>query len=655
MLPRISVLLPFLLLQSATSLGRPASYVQERGAWFGPEPLNQLAVRCQNVDPADRHGCHTPPGAPHAPQSVRASLACSPDQANSTRRGLPSVPSDEPKVRIHQGTVVGYTNCVDGVAINNFLGMPYAEPPTGARRFAKPVPVGRGEEVIQAKEYGHICWQVVAQNYPLDKMDEDCLTINVMAPANARPGSKLPVMFWHHGGGFTTGASTYHNGSRLVAESVKLGAPAIWVNFNYRINAFGFLSSSKVLAAAQRNETALNIGLYDARLALRWVQENIEQFGGNNRSVMIFGQSAGAYAVGAQLLANGGDSEGLFHSAIMHSGSPAAGSALSPTHPRLEQTFANLTAMVNCPNDETALQCLRETDQALLGNASAIIASDFNDYPLLGYWPWQPVQDAAVDGYWFSEQPTKLVNKGKYAVVPMISGDCADEGTFFASKQLNDSSLFEEWFRRIALADVNPDPAQQAYVTRVLSKLFELIPDDVTAGSPYFNAATNISQGMTDVSDPFYPPATNQYKRAARAFSTWRYEAARRKFLRLFIARNPDVPAWTYRFHQQDSQVNPAIGTAHGSEIVYLLGNTSTIKSKGLYEPLSKQIQRAWISFANFQDPTALGQVEWPRYTEAGREMIQWKGENVTLIRDDYQEEALAYMKSDEVSAILSS
>jgi len=158
--------------------------------------------------------------------------------------------------------------------------------------FSKPLPVRRSRGTIEAKEYGHICWQVVdTKNYPLDRMDEDCLTINIMAPAEAlRPRGKgrhrkLPVMFWHHGGGFTTGASTYHNGSRLVAESVKLGAPAIWVNFNYRINAFGFLSSKLVLEAAQRGEAGLNLGLYDVRLALRWVQENIHHFGGDPRRV----------------------------------------------------------------------------------------------------------------------------------------------------------------------------------------------------------------------------------------------------------------------------------------------------------------------------------------------------------------------------------
>ncbi|KAK0545141.1 hypothetical protein OC846_005785 [Tilletia horrida] len=540
--------------------------------------------------------------------------------------GPPS--SGDPQVNLPQGKIVGYTECTDDVPLNKFLGIPYTEPPTGPRRFQKAVPIGNGNGVIEAKQYGHICWQVVAKNYPLENMDEDCLTINVIAPANMPPNKKLPVMFWHHGGGFTTGASTYHNGSRLVAESVKLGAPAIWVNFNYRINAFGFLSSSQVVKAVQSGDASLNLGLYDAREALRWVQKNIHKFGGDRNNVMIFGQSAGAYAVGAQLLANRGNSEGLFHAAIMHSGSPAAGSALPPTHPRVEATFANLTAMVNCPNDQNAFQCLRETDQALLGNASAIIAQNFNDYPLLGYWPWQPVQDAlnGGDGFWFSETPTALVNKGRYAVVPII-----------------------------ALADVSTDPAQVAKVDTLFSKLYELVPDDVTQGSPYFNAATNISQGMTDVTNPWHPPATNQYKRAARIFSTWRYEAARRTFLRKFIKRNPKVPAWTYRFHQQDSQINPAIGTAHGSEIVYILGNTTTINSTGLYEPLSKQMQRAWISFANFHDPTALGGVTWPRYSENGREMIQWKGLNVTLIRDDYQEEALEFMKSDEMSAILSS
>ncbi|KAE8237352.1 hypothetical protein A4X03_0g9144, partial [Tilletia caries] len=269
--------------------------------------------------------------------------------------GTSSLP--DPRIDIKQGPIVGYTGCVDDVPISYFLGIPYAQPPTGSRRFAKPKPISEKKPVIDAKAFGHICWQIPSSTYPRERMDENCLTINIMAPADAQHrDKKLPVMVWHHGGGFTTGASTYHNGSRLVAESVKLEAPAIWVNFNYRINAyvlsgsthasnptlasheasmfnsFGFLSSRQVLKAAQAGEAALNVGLYDAREALRWVQQNIDRFGGDPQRVMIFGQSAGAYAVGAQLLANGGDSEGLFQSAIMHSGSPAGGTALTPAH-----------------------------------------------------------------------------------------------------------------------------------------------------------------------------------------------------------------------------------------------------------------------------------------------------------------------------------
>ncbi|KAE8212995.1 hypothetical protein CF327_g3418 [Tilletia walkeri] len=649
MLPRLCFLLQVCALASCV-LGTPTPHVPLPCGSSGPPG------RC-NPHPGPKGPPIHPPGLPKRLLEwlVRRPVLRD-DLPPASNISSPSVNFTDPRIDIKQGSVIGYTECVDDVAISSFLGIPYAQPTTGQKRFTKPEPVPEGNDVIEAKAYGHICWQVVAKNYPQEMMDEDCLTINVMAPADAHlRKKKLPVMVWHHGGGFTTGASTYHNGSRLVAESVKLGAPAIWVNFNYRINAFGFLSSSQMLAAAQRGEAGLNLGLYDARLALRWVQENICKFGGDPQRVMIFGQSAGAYAVASQLLANGGDKEGLFQSAIMHSGSPGAGSALSPTHPRIEATFKNLTQMVNCPDDETSLQCLRETDQALLGNVSAIIAQNFNDYPLLGYWPWQPVQDAAVDGYWFSEQPTNLVKEGQYAVVPMITGDCADEGTFFAAHDLQNASAFDEWFRRIALADVSTDPEQQSRVDGLLERLYELVPDDVTQGSPYFNAPTNVSKGITNVSDPFYQPETNQYKRAARMFSTWRYEAARRKFLRLFVDAHPGTPAWTYRFAQLDLQINAAIGTAHGSEIVYILGNTSTINSKGLYTPLSKLMQRAWISFANYHDPTALGQIDWPQYTESGREMIQFKGLNVTLIRDDYQEEALAFMKSDEMSSILSS
>jgi len=146
---------------------------------------------------------------------------------------------------------------------------------------------------------------------------EDCLYLNVVRPAGYESG-KLPVAFWIHGGGFYQGGGVdqRYNVSFMVQNSVNIGKPVIAVTINYRLSAWGFLSGSEELVDAG----TLNLGLRDQRLALQWVQENIEAFGGDPDQVTIFGESAGAASVGFHLTAYSGRDDKLFRGAIMQSG-----------------------------------------------------------------------------------------------------------------------------------------------------------------------------------------------------------------------------------------------------------------------------------------------------------------------------------------------
>ena len=196
-----------------------------------------------------------------------------------------------------------------------FLGLPYAAPPVGDLRWKAPAPPAPWNGVRDATQFGHRCTQpqIWADYLFLDPgPSEDCLYLNVYAPAGVKATSKLPVMFWIHGGGYTAGAGSEprYTDPALVQKDV------IVVTINYRLGVFGFLSTKDL--AAESNGHAGNYALMDMVAALHWVNRNIAAFGGDAGNVTIFGESAGSFAVSTLLAAP--SARGLFHKAIGESG-----------------------------------------------------------------------------------------------------------------------------------------------------------------------------------------------------------------------------------------------------------------------------------------------------------------------------------------------
>ncbi len=198
-----------------------------------------------------------------------------------------------PKVTLAQGTVIGiqqqdaYPKPVDA-----FLGIPYALPPTGDRRFRPPEKVLPSSDVIDASKFGpRAPAKLFIVRGPKLEESEDCLTANVFRQTGTGgPSSKpLPVGIYFHGGAFNRGNAATHDSTSMVGWSAE---PLIVVSCGYRIGALGFLPSK--LSA---KEGALNLGLKDQILLMEWVQENIGQFGGDKNNVTIFGLSAGAHSV----------------------------------------------------------------------------------------------------------------------------------------------------------------------------------------------------------------------------------------------------------------------------------------------------------------------------------------------------------------------
>src|ERR1700723_4446300 len=230
--------------------------------------------------------------------------------------------ADSLTVKTDQGKVQGKT--INDGKVKAFLGLPYAAPPIGDLRWKAPESPAKWKGTRDATSFGARC----AQNRIYDDMvfqdsgpSEDCLFLNVYAPADSTDKSKLPVMFWIHGGGYAGGASSEprHNGDFLPLKGVVL------VTINYRVGVFGFLVTDEL--AREGNGAAGNYGLLDMVAALHWVNSNIKNFGGDPGNVTIFGESAGSFAV-STLMASP-LAQGLFEKAIGESG--AAFSNVLPT------------------------------------------------------------------------------------------------------------------------------------------------------------------------------------------------------------------------------------------------------------------------------------------------------------------------------------
>jgi para-nitrobenzyl esterase len=195
-------------------------------------------------------------------------------------------------------------------AVSAWLGVPYAQAPVGARRFAAPQPVPPWSGVRAATGYGAACIQKPIGGLKSlgPRLDEDCLTLNIWSPA--ADGAKRPVMVWIHGGAFLLGSALAYNGAHLAAQG-----DIVVVAINYRLGVLGFVNFGDALGDAR---AASNPGLRDQVAALRWVRDHIAAFGGDPERVTLAGESAGAMSV--SMLMHSSEAQGLFHAAIMQSG-----------------------------------------------------------------------------------------------------------------------------------------------------------------------------------------------------------------------------------------------------------------------------------------------------------------------------------------------
>jgi para-nitrobenzyl esterase len=459
-------------------------------------------------------------------------------------------------VKIDQGKVHGKT--INNGKVKAFLGLPYAAPPVGDLRWKAPEPAANWKGVREATQYGSRCipGRASADMAFLDTTgpSEDCLYINVYAPAEATPGAKLPVMFWIHGGGYFAGAGgePRHNGDFLPLKGVVL------VTFNYRLGVFGFLATSDL--AKEANGTAGNYGLMDMVSALQWVKANIKEFGGNPDNVTLFGESAGSFAVST--LVASPMARGLFHKAIGESGAAFGGSLAYDPLPVREKADDDWVATLGVKS----LKELRALPADTVREAS--LKKGMIAFP------------PDIDGKALTEPVPDTYAAGRQAHVPLLAGWNADEGVI----RVRDGVTVASW----------KETAQHLFKERA-AEFLALYPGETDA------------QALRS--------AIDYYGDSFIAFSTWKWIEAQTKtgespvYRYHFELAAPPSKYFNgaFAFHADD--IEYVFGT---------LDTRPESAWRPEDRKVSELFMSYWTNFAKTGDPNGPGLPQWPRYDKDG-------------------------------------
>jgi para-nitrobenzyl esterase len=325
-------------------------------------------------------------------------------------------PSDDPLVVM---TSKGEVRGVEDGLSQAFLGVPYAKPPTGERRWDEPQPTDPWNDTLDASAFAPVCPQTEQPGSPTVIGDEDCLYLHLWRPASAAEdpqSASLPVLVFLHGGGNYFGGATQpmdellngvdpeallYNGAGLAANG-----NVIVVTVNYRLAALGYLAHPALSANADTG-TSGNYGIMDQQMALRWVKDEIRAFGGNPQDVMLFGQSGGARNT-CSLLASP-LSAGLFQRVGLHSGSCA-----NPPRSQIEDRSTTFILEMGCAGAADVVGCLRAVPVENIVRALSAIPNGGG----LGIPAFAPTVDDRV----LLESPDRAIAAGRHNAVPMIVG-----------------------------------------------------------------------------------------------------------------------------------------------------------------------------------------------------------------------------------------
>ncbi|KQY30183.1 hypothetical protein ASD38_12935 [Caulobacter sp. Root487D2Y] len=471
---------------------------------------------------------------------------------------LLATPVTAQTLKVTGGEIAQAAPTADGVRV--YKGLPYAAPPVGERRWRPPEPVQSWTGVRPVGAYAPNCLQPKRYG-DIDpftpSMSEDCLYLNVSTAA--KPGEKLPVFFWIHGGGYGagSGAEPRHDGQALARKGV------VVVTINYRLGVFGFMAHPELTAESPRHASG-DQALADMIAALRWVKANAPTFGGDPGNVTIVGESAGSDAVSRMMISP--EARGLFHRAIGESGSAFSRTGDDRT---LAQAEAVGQAFAQSLGDDD-LKRLRARSSAEILAAWTAPNTNFDFGPNL-------------DGWILPAAAAQTFAARRQADVPLLVGWNRDEGS------LMQGGLFGPEGLRPVLAE--------RFGPRIDGAL-ALYPVDTPAAAA---ASQQTYAGDVRMGLPTWRWAMAQTATGKSPVYVYRFDQA------------PKIPAdW---FGAANSGKD--FGAFHSADIVYVFDHPEILKAwttDAVDRRVADQMSSYWVNFARTGDPNGPGLPAWTPY-----------------------------------------
>jgi para-nitrobenzyl esterase len=475
--------------------------------------------------------------------------------------------------------------------VRAYLGIPFAAPPVGPLRWAPPQPAN-WKGVWNADRKGPECIQVLRPHdinhyFGEEPSSEDCLYMNLWTPVQATPESKLPVIVFLYGGGFTIGSSGMANyDGEAMAK-----AGAVFINFNYRVGAFGFLAHPEL--TREQGGHSGNYGIMDQTLALRWIRENVARFGGDPDKVLIMGQSAGAGSVIAQIFSP--QAKGLFRAAVMSSGCNFRGDG--PSLADAEKVGLQLQERLKV----TSLAALRQIP------ADRILATQ-SENQLGVRVEGVRVGGPIVDGYVLPAPKATMLAAGTFNQVPIIASYNANDLSFGLEPILTAKTIaeFQAGARKLYGADA--DAFLKFYPVKSDAEVPAVARVAATEAGLQ-SSARFCAKAQAAVGQPAY---IDEYTRV-----------------------HPYVPG--VRIADQDTAT---VGAYHTADIPYWFGTQDkynwqrpTRNWTAWDRTLSQQMMGALIAFASTGNPSTPA-MPWPAWKPGDERKIVF-GDQVSLVKLD--------------------
>ncbi|MBM9468996.1 carboxylesterase/lipase family protein [Nakamurella leprariae] len=503
-------------------------------------------------------------GSEPGPTSAPTSPSFSPVTSSTV-----AAPDGPPTAVTSSGTLTGTTTPLT----RQFLGVRYAQPPVGERRWTLPEVLPPTSEPVDATASGAACAPDAPTGLPPGSTVEDCLFLNVTTPLSADPATPVPVMVWWHGGGFTDGSGAEYDAQRLASRG-----DVIVVTVNYRLGIFGYLGLPGLPGSG-------NFGLADQIAATRWVKDNAAAFGGDPDDLTVFGESAGGMSACAFLTSPA--ATGLVAKVAVSSGSCALSWPAGTLYPGLpaSRPYVDLStsqalgtgaaATLGCA-DPDPIACLRalpaETLAASTDQLSNSVAFGTDLLPL---------------------DPAVAVAQGEVAEVPVLSGGTQDEARSFVAAALtaDPASVTEQTYPSLLRAAFGESAA-------TVQEQYPLSAFD----SPGLAWAAVISDSA------WACPTLHADQQLAGATTVYGFEFADPQAPNVNGLDVPSVP----------------LGATHATELPFLfdLGGTSALRTPE-QQQLSDAMIDAWSAFARIGVPVADGLPDWPAMTASSTHVMR--------------------------------